>query len=276
MSDDSGKDIKKAYPSMPVEIIGLSDVPQAGDLFKAFSSDKEARQIAGLRATQKITSDRKESSAMSLDDLSDQIKAGVVQSIPMIIKADVQGSAEALRNSLEKIDIESVKVDVIRSSVGAITESDVMLADASKALIIGFNIRPDAAVRKKALESKVEIRLYTVIYKVIEDIQLAMKGMLAPVYEEMILGQAEVRQIFKVSKIGTIAGCMVTDGKIVRDCKARLIREGVVIYTGQLSSLRRFQNDAKEVQSQRALFENLRKRQRGRAVRGLRGVLDDK
>ncbi len=249
MSDDTGKDIKVATPSMPVEIIGLNDVPEAGDIFKAFASDKEARSIAGTRASNKQVTERKESSARSLDDLAAQIKAGDIQSIPLIIKADVQGSAEALKSSLEKISLETVKVDVIRSSVGAITESDVMLADASKALIIGFNIRPDAAVKKKAEESKVEIRLYTIIYKVLEDIELAMKGMLAPVYEEVVWGQAEVRQLFKVSKIGTIAGCMVTEGKMVRESKVRLIRDGVVVYHGKLSSLKRFQNDVKEVAS---------------------------
>ena len=184
---------------------------------------------------------------MSLDDLARQIEAGEVQEIPVIVKADVQGSAEAVKSSLEKLDVQGVKVNVIRSTAGTISESDVMLASASKAVIYGFNVRPDANVRKKAEEEGVEIRLHNIIYKAMEEMELAMKGLLAPVYEEVVIGQAEVRQTFKVSKIGTIAGCMVTDGKLVKDCKVRLIRQGIVVYDGQLGSLKRFQNDAKEV-----------------------------
>ena len=186
---------------------------------------------------------------MNLDDLAAQIEAGSIQEIPVIVKADVQGSAEAVKSSLEKIEVEGVKVNVIRSVAGAISESDVMLASASKAIIIGFNVRPDANVRKKAEEEGVSIRIHNIIYKAVEEMELAMKGMLAPVYEEVIIGQLEVRQTFKVSKVGTIAGCMVTDGKVVRDCKVRLIRDGIVVYDGKLGSLKRFQNDAKEVTS---------------------------
>ena len=167
--------------------------------------------------------------------------------VQVIVKADVQGSAEAVRQALERMEVGNVKVNVIRSTVGGISESDVMLASASKALIIGFNVRPDAMIRKKAEEEGVEIRLYNIIYKVVEDIEAAMKGMLAPVYKEEILGQAVVRQTFKVSKIGTIAGCMVNDGKLVRNAKCRIIRDGKVVYTSSISSLKRFQNDAKEV-----------------------------
>lgn len=247
MTDDKGREIKEAAPSTPVEIIGLNDVPEAGDQFKAFYSDKKARDIAGKRATAKIESDRRSTSALSLDDLSRQIQEGEVQEVPLIIKADVQGSAEAVKASLEKIEVDSVKVNVIRSTAGAISESDVMLASASGAVIYGFNVRPDANVRKKAEEEGVQIRLHNIIYKVVEEMEAAMKGMLAPVFEEVIFGQAEVRKTYKASKIGTIAGSMVTDGKIVRDSRVRLIREGVVVYDGNLGSLKRFENDAKEV-----------------------------
>ena len=247
MSDDRGREIKKADPSMPVEIIGLNDVPVAGDIFKVFDNERKARDIAENRSQVKIEAERKTSSALSLDDLSKQIEEGVVQEITVVLKADVSGSAEAVRQSLEKIDVHNIKVNVIRATAGAISESDVMLASASKAIIIGFNVRPDAVVRKKAEEEGVEIRLYNIIYKAVEEMELAMKGMLAPVYKEVVLGQANVRQTFKVSKVGTIAGCMVTEGKIVRNCKVRLIREGVVVYEGVLNSLKRFTNDAKDV-----------------------------
>ena len=247
MTDDMGREIKEALPSTPVEVIGLSDVPIAGDLFKAYRNERQAREIAERRSQAKIESERRSSSALTLDDLSAQIEAGNVQEIPVIIKADVTGSAEAVKSSLEKIDVDGVKVNVIRSTAGAISESDVMLASASNALIYGFNVRPDSNVRKKAEEEGVQIRLHNIIYKLVEEMEAAMKGMLAPVYEEVVYGQAEVRQLFKVSKIGTIAGCYVTMGKIIRDCKVRLIRNGIVVYDGQLGSLRRFENDVKEV-----------------------------
>ena len=249
MTDDNGKELKEAKPSTPVEVIGLNDVPAAGDMFKAFDSEREARALADRRTRAKIERDRKQTSAMSLDDLAAQIEAGDVQEIPVIVKADVQGSAEAVRSSLEKIEVQGVKVNVIRSTAGAISESDVMLASASKALIVGFNVRPDANVRKKSEEEGVSIRLHNIIYKAVEEMEMAMKGMLAPVYEEVVIGQLEVRQTFKVSKVGTIAGCMVTDGKVVKECGVRLIRDGIVVYTGKLGSLKRFQNDAKEVTS---------------------------
>ena len=249
MVDDHGREIKTAGPSSPVEIIGLNDVPAAGDVFKVFDNEKKARQIAEARLQNKIDNERNASSALTLDDLARQIEEGNVQSINVILKADVQGSAEAVRASLEKIDVEGVRVNVIRSTAGAITESDIDLAVASNAIVIGFNVRPSANVRKKAEESKVDIRLHNIIYKALEEMEAAMKGMLAPVYEEVVIGQAEVRQTFKVSKVGTIAGCMVTDGSIRKGCKVRLIRDGIVIYTGMLGSLKRFQNDAKEVTS---------------------------
>ena len=250
MTDDHGREIKKALPSTPVEIIGLNDVPIAGDIFKAFDHEKKARQIAETRLNNKIASERNATgAAMSLDDLARQIEEGEVQEVNLIIKADVQGSAEAVRASMEKIDVQGVRVNVIRSQAGAITESDILLASASHAVIYGFNVRPNALVRKKAEEEGIEIRLHNIIYKALEEMENAMKGMLAPVYEEVVIGQAEVRQIYKVSKVGTIAGCMVTDGCLRKECGVRLIREGVVIYTGKLGSLKRFQNDAKEVTS---------------------------
>jgi translation initiation factor IF-2 len=247
MSDDKGREIKEALPSTPVEIVGLSDVPVAGDIFKVFDSEKKARDVADHRSQVKIESERRSSSAVSLEELSKRVEDGLIQEIQVIVKADVQGSAEAVRQALERMEVGNVKINVIRSTVGGITESDVMLASASHAIIIGFNVRPNADIRKKAEEEGIEIRLHNIIYKVIEELESAMKGMLAPVYKEEVLGQATVRQTFKVSKVGTIAGCMVTDGKITRNAKVRVIRDGKVVYTSAISSLKRFQNDAKEV-----------------------------
>ena len=247
MMDDRGRDLKKAGPSMPVKIIGLSDVPEAGDLFKEFSDEKKARAVAERRLQTKIESERKRSSALSLEDLSTRIKEEGFQEIPIIIKADVQGSAEAVKDALERIDVESIRINVIRATAGAISESDVMLASASDALIYGFNVRPNAQVHSKAEEEGVSIRLHNIIYKVVEEMEAAMKGMLAPVYEEVIWGQAEVRELFKVSRLGTIAGSYVTDGKILRDSQVRLIRDGIVVYDGKIGSLRRFENDVREV-----------------------------
>ena len=247
MINDKGEEIKEALPSTPVEILGLDAVPVAGDNFKVFTDDKDARAVAAARAKTKIEKERNATSAMSLDDLSAQIEAGEIKEVPVIVKADVQGTAEAVASSLSKIDVDGVKVNIIRHSAGSISESDVILASVSKAVIYGFNVRPDANVRKKAAGEGVDIRLHNIIYKAVEEMEAAMKGMLAPVYEEVVTGQAEVRKTYKVSKVGTIAGCMVTEGKIVRNSKVRLIRNGIVIYTGVLGSLKRFENDAKEV-----------------------------
>lgn len=249
MLDDSGRELKEAAPSTPVEITGLNDVPVAGDKFMAFESEKMARHVGEERQKVKQEQDRGVSSAMSLDDLFNQIKEGQVADLNIIVKADVNGTAEAVKGSLEKIDIDGARVNVIRSTVGAISESDVLLASASKAIIYGFNVRPDANVRRKAEEEGVEIRLHNIIYKMVEEIEAAMKGMLAPELEEKITGQAEIRQVIKVSKVGNIAGSYVTDGFIRRDCGVRLIRDGVVIYEGKLASLRRFKDDVKEVQT---------------------------
>ena len=247
MTDDMGKEITQALPGTPVEIIGLNDVPIAGDNFKVFEDDKDARAVAQDRMRQRIEKERNSSSAMSLDDLKSQIDAGDIKEIAVIVKSDVTGTAEAVASSLSKIDVDGVKVNVIRKAAGTINESDVILASVSNAVIYGFNVRPDANVRKKAQDEGVEIRLHNIIYKAVEEMEAAMKGMLAPVYEEVVIGQAEVRKTYKVSKIGTIAGCMITEGKITRDCGIRLIRDGIVIYTGKLGSLKRFENDAKEV-----------------------------
>lgn len=249
MTNDKGMEIKKAEPSCPVEIIGLNDVPRAGDVFMAYDNYKKAQEIASHRLEKQIEKERNATSAMSLEDLAKKIDEGDVTEINVLIKADVQGSAEALKASMERLEVDTVRVNVIRSTVGTITESDILLASASNAIIYGFNIRPSAAIRKKAEEEGIEIRLHNIIYKALEELESAMKGMLAPVYEEVVIGQAEVRQIYKVSKVGTIAGCKVVDGHIKRDCKVRLIREGIVIYDGKLGSLRRFENDVKEVQN---------------------------
>jgi translation initiation factor IF-2 len=247
MTDEDGRELKEAGPSTPVEIIGLNDVPQAGDHFRAYENERDARAIADRRKRKAIEAGRRKSSAVTLEDLSKEIEEGKIKEIPVIIKADVQGSAEAVKSALEKLEVEGVKINVIHSTAGAINDNDIMLADASKAMIIGFNVRPDAAIRKKAEEAGVTIRLHDIIYKVTEEMEHAMKGMLEPVYTDVVIGEAEVRQTYKISKVGTVGGCMVTDGKLTAHCGVRLIREGIVIYTGKLGSLKRFKDDAKEV-----------------------------
>ena len=249
MLDDKGRVIKEALPGTPVEITGLNEVPVAGDKFMVFESEKQARSVGETRMKAKIEKDRNSGAALSLDDLYSQIKEGQIIDLNIIVKADVQGTAEAVKASLEEIDVDGVRVNVIRSTVGAISESDVILASASQAIIYGFNVRPDAKVRSKAEEENVEIRLHNVIYKMVEEIETAMKGMLAPEYHEVVTGQAEIRQVIKASKIGNIAGCYVTDGSIKRNSGIRLIRDGIVVYEGKLASLRRFKDDVKEVNS---------------------------
>lgn len=249
MTNDKGKEIKCATPSMPVEIIGLNEVPRASDVFMTYSTYKQAQSIAQSREEKQIEKERNSTSAMSLEDLARKINEEDMKEINVIIKADVQGSAEALKASMEKLDVDNVRINVIRSTVGTISESDILLASASNAIIYGFNIRPTAAVRKKAEEENVEIRLHNIIYKALEELEAAMKGLLAPVYQEVVIGQAEVRETYKASKVGTIAGCMVTDGVAKRDAKVRVIRDGIVIYEGVLGSLQRFKDSVKEVQS---------------------------
>ncbi|TCN25577.1 translation initiation factor IF-2 [Mesobacillus foraminis] len=247
MVNDVGRRVKEAGPSTPVEITGLNDVPQAGDRFVVFAEEKTARQIGESRSTQAVQAQRSEKSRVSLDNLFEHMKQGEMKDLNIIIKADVQGSAEALAAALNKLDVEGVNVRIIHTGVGAITESDITLAAASNAIVIGFNVRPDNNAKRAAESEEVDIRLHRIIYKVIEEIESAMKGMLDPVYQEKVIGQAEVRQTFKVSKIGTIAGSYVTEGKITRDSGIRLIRDGIVIFEGTIDALKRFKDDAKEV-----------------------------
>lgn len=247
MVNDLGRRVKDAGPSTPVEITGLNDVPQAGDRFVVFDDEKTARQVGEARASIAIQAQRNEKTRVSLDNLFEHMKQGEMKDLNLIVKADVQGSAEALAASLQKIDVEGVNVRIIHNAVGAITESDISLAAASNAIVIGFNVRPDVNAKRAAEAEEVDIRLHRIIYKVIEEIEAAMKGMLDPEFEEKIIGQAEVRQTFKVSKVGTIAGSYVTDGKITRDSGVRLIRDGVVIFEGTIDALRRFKDDVKDV-----------------------------
>ena len=248
MMDDKGRRVKEAGPSTPVEILGLNDVPQAGEVFVATDNEKEARSFAETfisESKNKLLEDTK--AKLSLDDLFSQIKAGNVKELPLIIKADVQGSVEAVKQSLTKLSNEEVVVKVIHGGVGAINESDVSLASASNAIIIGFNVRPDATAKSIAEREKVDVRLYKVIYQAIEDVEAAMKGMLDPVFEEKVIGHAVIRQLFKASGVGTIAGSYVLDGKFQRGCSCRITREGEQIYEGPLASLKRFKDDVKEV-----------------------------
>jgi translation initiation factor IF-2 len=247
MVNDLGRRVKEAGPSTPVEITGLSDVPQAGDRFVVFDDEKTARQVGEARAQQALAAQRGEKSIVSLDNLFEQLKQGEMKDLNIILKADVQGSAEAVAASLQKIDVEGVNIRIIHSGAGAINESDITLASASNAIVIGFNVRPDVNAKRAAEQEKVDVRLHSIIYKVIEEIEAAMKGMLDPEFKEKIIGQAEIRQTFKVSKVGTIAGSYVTDGKITRDSGIRLIRNGVVVFEGQIDALKRFKDDAKEV-----------------------------
>ena len=248
MTDDKGRRVKVAGPSTPVEILGLSEVPSAGDSFYVAANDKQARQLAeSVIAKNRENLIGQTPQKVSLDDLFSQIQSGNMKELGIVVKADVQGSVEAVRQSLEKLSNEEVRVRIIHGGVGAITESDVMLASASNAIIIGFNVRPEPAAKAFADEEKVDVRLYRVIYNAIEDITAAMKGMLDPVFEEKVLGHAEVRQLFKASGVGTIAGSYVKDGKFVRNCQVRIVRDGIVVYEGDLESLRRFKDDVKEV-----------------------------
>ena len=247
MVNDLGRRVKVAEPSTPVSITGLNDVPMAGDHFAVYEDEKAARAAGEERAKRALMKQRQVTQRVSLENLFDTLKAGEVKTVNVIIKADVQGSVEALAASLLKIDVEGVKVSVVHSAVGAINESDVTLAEASKAFIIGFNVRPTPQARQQAETDEVEIRLHSIIYKVIEEVEDAMKGMLDPEYKEKIIGEAIIRETFKVSKVGTIGGFMVTSGKITRDANARVIRDGVVIFDGKLASLKHFKDDVKEI-----------------------------
>ena len=250
MMDDKGRRVKEAGPSTPVEILGFNEVPNAGEVFVVSKNEKEARSFAETFISQnrmKMLEETK--SKMSLDDLFNQIKEGSLKELDIVVKADVQGSVEAMKQSLLKLSNEEVVVKIIHGGVGAINESDVTLASASNAIIIGFNVRPDAAAKETAERENVDVRLYRVIYNAIEDVEAAMKGMLDPVFEEQVLGHAEVRQTFKASGVGTIAGAYVLDGIFERDCSARIIRDGIVVFEGKLASLKRFKDDVKEVKA---------------------------
>ena len=249
MINDTGRRIDAAGPSVPVEITGMSETPGAGDVFNVVEDERMARELVEQRKEEKKQQSTGSERKVSLDDLFAQIKEGELKELAIIVKADVQGSAEAVKTSLEKLSNEEVRVRVIHSAVGAINESDIMLASTSNAIIVGFNVRPDAAARDSAVRNKVDMRMYRVIYECIEEIEAAMKGMLAPQFKEVLLGHAEVRQTYKVSKIGTIAGCYVQDGKLLRNASVRLVRDGIVIHEGQLASLKRFKDDVKEVAS---------------------------
>ena len=250
MMDDKGRRVKEAGPSMPVEILGLNDVPNAGEVFVGCKNEKEARNFAETFISQsKVKLLEETKSKLSLDDLFTQIQEGNLKELGIVVKADVQGSVEAIKQSLLKLSNDEVVVKIIHGGVGAINESDVSLASASNAIIIGFNVRPDATAKETAEREGVDIRLYRVIYNAIEDVEAAMKGMLDPVFEEKVLGHAEVRQTFKASGVGTIAGAYVLDGTFERDCQTRIMRDGIVIYDGKLASLKRFKDDVKEVKA---------------------------
>lgn len=248
MQDETKANLKSAGPSKAVEVTGLVDVPQAGDRFMVFDDEKTARLISEERSMRAFNLEKNSNKQVSLASLFDALDDSQKE-LNLIIKADVQGSVEALKGSLEKVNVEGVKNNVVRASVGTVTETDITLAIASKSIIIGFNIRPNASIMQSAKEKSVEIRLYNIIYKLLEDIEAAMKGMLDPVFEEKVIGEAEVRSIFKASKVGTIAGCYITSGMITRNSDIRLIRDSIVIYEGKLSSLKRFKDDVKEVKN---------------------------
>ncbi len=247
MTDDKGKRVSEAGPSVPVEVAGMSEVPNAGDIFNVVADERMARELAEQRRAEQKMAANMPARKISLDDLFAQIQEGNLKELNVIVKADVQGSAEAVKASLEKLSNEEVRVRVIHSGVGAIREGDVMLASTSDAIIVGFNVRPDSAARESAERSKVDLRMYRVIYDCINEIQAAMKGMLAPKFREVVLGHAEVRVVYHVSKVGTVCGCYVQEGKIQRSCGIRVVRDGIVVHEGELESLRRFKDDVREV-----------------------------
>ena len=247
MVNDKGRRVKTAPPSTPVEILGLSETPSGGDTFMVVENEKLARDVAEQRKQELQENKFNQVVKVSLDNLFSQIDEGNMKELDVIIKADVQGSVEAVKQSLEKLSNDEVRVRAIHGGVGAINESDVMLANASNAIIVGFNVRPDAGALASAEQNEVDIRLYRVIYQAIEEIEAAMKGMLDPEFKEVVIGYAEVRQTFKVSNVGTIAGCYVTQGKIQRNAEIRIVRNGIIVHEGTINSLKRFKDDAKEV-----------------------------
>ena len=249
MMNDKGQKITEAGPSVPVEITGLSEAPGAGATFNAVADERLARELVEQRKAEEKAAASAPSAKVSLEDLFSQIQAGEMKTLNLIVKADVQGSVEAVKSSLEKLSNEEVRVQVIHGGVGAINESDVMLAATSKAIIVGFNVRPDSAARDSIARNDVDVRMYRVIYDAINEIEAALKGMLDPKYREVVLGHAEVRQTYKVSSVGMVAGCYVQDGKLQRSSQVRIVRDGVVIHEGELASLQRFKDSVKEVQA---------------------------
>ena len=250
LTNERGEDVERAGPSVPVQVTGISDVPQAGDPFSVVDSERESREVSLKRQQLKREEEfRRASKRLTLKDLYDQIKSGEVKELRLIIKGDVDGSVEAMSDSLEKLEVEGVRVEVLHKGVGAISSTDVLLAAASDAIIVGFHVVPDVSARELAAREQVDIRRYNVIYEAVADIEAALKGLLEPKYEENVLGAAEIRELFKIPKVGTIAGCFVQSGTIRRNAKARLVRDGTIIHDGKISSLKRFKNDASEVQS---------------------------
>ena len=247
MTNDKGRTVKTAGPSMPVEITGLADVPTPGDEFNVVTDERMARELVEQRRQAEKDAQAKLLQKVTLDNLFARMQEGEMKELPLIVKADVQGSAEAVKASLEKLTNEEVRVRVIHTGVGAINESDILLASTAGAIIVGFNVRPDAAAQASGQRANVDMRFYRVIYDAIDEIEAAMKGMLAPKYEEVVIGHAEVRMTYKVSAIGTIAGCMVKDGKVTRDAQVRVLRDNIVIHEGEVGSLQRFKDPAKEV-----------------------------
>jgi translation initiation factor IF-2 len=247
MTDNLGQRVTIAGPATPVEVMGFADEPGAGDSFQSVPDEAKARQIAAFRREKIREQQQKMTARRSLQSLADAIASGEVKELPILLKADVQGSLEALKKALNELPSDRVRISVLRSSTGAITQADVLLAAASNAVVVGFNVRPDRAAQERAEEEKVELRMYTVIYDMVDDIRKAMVGLLEPTFKEVVLGQATVRQLFRVPKIGTIAGCYITDGKVTRNSEVRLLRDNVVIFTGKINSLKRFKDDASEV-----------------------------
>jgi len=247
MTNDKGRTVKTAGPSVPVEITGLAEVPAPGDEFNAVTDERMARELVEQRKQAKKDALAAQTQKVTLDNLFAKLKEGEMKELPLIVKADVQGSAEAVKASLEKISNEEVRVKVIHAAVGAVNESDILLASTSGAIIVGFNVRADQAAQASAHRSDVDMRFYRVIYDAIDEIEAAMKGMLAPKFQEVIIGHAEVRMTYKVSAIGTVAGCMVKDGKVSRDAQIRVLRDNIVIHEGEVGSLQRFKDQAKEV-----------------------------
>ena len=247
MIDDKGRRLKKAGPSTPVEVVGLNDVPDSSDTFFVVDDERQARQLAETRASNQKLEEQQKSSRITLEDLFSQMTTGEVKDLNLILKADVHGSVEAIKSSLERLTTAEIRVNIIHTGVGAISETDVMLASASNAIIIGFNIRPDQNAAKEAELQNVDIRTYRIIYEIVDDVEAAMKGLLTPVMKESVIGHVEIREVFKISRVGSIAGCYVTDGKVTRNSIVRVIRDGTVVHEGPIESLRRIKDDVREV-----------------------------